>query len=56
MKARKTLRHAQLMTEIITQLKFPVRPVDIKKTIETLVDREYLERDKDDPQVFRYLA
>jgi cullin 1 len=28
----------------------------IKKRIEDLTDRDYLERDKDNPQLFRYLA
>lgn len=28
----------------------------IKKRIEDLISREYLERDKDNPNMFRYLA
>ena len=28
----------------------------IKKRIEDLIAREYLERDKDNPQIFKYLA
>lgn len=28
----------------------------IKKRIEDLIQREYLERDKENPQLFRYLA
>ncbi|RZS21082.1 hypothetical protein BHM03_00053700, partial [Ensete ventricosum] len=37
-------------------LKFPIKPVDLKKRIESLIDREYLERDKNNPQIYNYLA
>ena len=38
------------------QLKFPIKPADLKKRIESLIDREYLERDKSNPQIYNYLA
>ncbi|KAL0005220.1 hypothetical protein SO802_012781 [Lithocarpus litseifolius] len=38
------------------QLKFPTKPADLKKRIESLIDREYLERDKNNPQIYNYLA
>ncbi|CAK4782840.1 unnamed protein product [Aphanomyces euteiches] len=56
MKARKQLSHALLMSELFIQLKFPAKPVDIKRRIESLIDREYLERDKTNAQVYNYLA
>lgn len=56
MKARKTLSHALLMSELFTQVKFPVTPPDVKKRIESLIDREYVERDPRDPGTYRYLA
>mmetsp|Transcript_54946 Transcript_54946/g.112192 ORF Transcript_54946/g.112192 Transcript_54946/m.112192 type:complete len:775 (+) Transcript_54946:478-2802(+) len=56
MKARKTLSHTLLISELFKQLKFPVTPADLKKRIESLIDREYLERDKDTPSVYNYLA
>ena len=58
MKARKTLPHAQLMSEVIAAFaaKFPVKPADIKKRIGTLIDREYMERDKDNSQLYNYQA
>ncbi|KAG5622109.1 hypothetical protein H5410_007327 [Solanum commersonii] len=40
----------------VMQLKFPVKPADLKKRIESLIEREYLERDKNNPQVYNYLA
>jgi len=56
MKTRKTLNHNQLVTELYNQLKFPVKPIDLKKRIESLIDREYLERDNENSQTYRYLA
>lgn len=31
-------------------------PGDIKKAVESLIEREYLERDKDDKKLYTYLA
>lgn len=56
MKTRKTLPHATLMSELMTQLKFPARAVDLKKRIETLIEREYIARDTNDPSLYIYLA
>jgi cullin-4 len=56
MKARKTLTHSLLISELFQQLKFPLKPPDIKKRIESLIDREYLERDPNQSTVYRYLA
>lgn len=56
MKTRKILSHTLLITELFQQLKFPIKPVDLKKRIESLIDREYLERDKSNPQIYNYLA
>ena len=51
MKTRKTLSHKLLVSELMVQLKFPVRGADLKKRIESLIDREYLERDSGDANV-----
>ena len=56
MKTRKELPHAALMNELIAQLKFPVRREDVKKRVESLLEREYLERDAKRPDVYIYLA
>ena len=56
MKSRKTLSHALLMAEVFQQIRFPARPTDVKKRIESLIDREYLERDAQNAQVYNYLA
>jgi len=58
MKARKTMEHAQLMTEVSQHLFqfFRPDPRQIKKRIEDLIAREYLERDVDKSNVYHYLA
>jgi cullin-4 len=56
MKTRKTLGHKLLVNELVAQLRFPVAGPDLKKRIESLIEREYVERDPDDPQVYNYLA
>lgn len=46
------------MTEVTKQLqpRFMPNPVVIKKRIESLIEREFLERDKVDRKMYRYLA
>lgn len=57
MKARKTLQHQQLLSEVLAQLSFfNPNPRVIKKRIEALIDREYLERSTDNAGVYNYLA
>lgn len=56
MKSRKSLNHNALIGELLSQLKFPARTADLKKRIESLIEREYLARDKDDSSVYIYLA
>ncbi|XP_059437613.1 cullin-1 [Corylus avellana] len=58
MKSRKVLGHQQLVMECVEQLGRMFKPdiKAIKKRMEDLITRDYLERDKDNPNVFRYLA
>ncbi|KAM3728636.1 Cullin-4A [Dirofilaria immitis] len=39
MKTRKSLAHQLLISELFNQLRFPVKPVDLKKRIESLIER-----------------
>ncbi|XP_060740839.1 cullin-4B [Tachysurus vachellii] len=56
MKMRKTLSHNLLVSEVYNQLKFPVKPADLKKRIESLIDRDYMERDKENSNQYNYVA
>lgn len=58
MKSRKVLGHQQLVMECVEQLGRMFKPEikAIKKRIEDLITRDYLERDKDNANTFRYLA
>nr|KYP50856.1 Cullin-3 [Cajanus cajan] len=58
MKARRTLDHNNIVAEVTKQLqsRFLPNPVVIKKRIESLIEREFLERDKVDRKLYRYLA
>lgn len=58
MKARRVLDHNNIVAEVTKQLqsRFLPNPVVIKKRIESLIEREFLERDKADRKLYRYLA
>ncbi|CAN4123225.1 unnamed protein product [Withania somnifera] len=58
MKSRKVLVYQQLVMECVEQLGRMFKPdvKAIKKRIEDLITRDYLERDKDNPNLFKYLA
>lgn len=58
MKSRKELGYLQLITECVEQLSRMFKPdiKTIKKRIEDLITRDYIERDKENPQMFRCLA
>ncbi|KAI7823845.1 cullin C [Gamsiella multidivaricata] len=58
MKNRKSLDHNNLVAEVIGQLqgRFNPAPSMIKKRIEALIEREYLERAPGDRTIYNYLA
>ncbi|KAK1383650.1 Cullin-3A like [Heracleum sosnowskyi] len=58
MKARRVLDHNNIVAEVTKQLqsRFLPNPIVIKKRIESLIEREFLERDKEDRKLYRYLA
>ncbi|KAF7633371.1 CULLIN_2 domain-containing protein [Meloidogyne graminicola] len=56
MKTRQKMSHTQLITETLSQLRFSVKATDLKKRIESLIEREYLNRDKEDANNYNYVA
>ena len=56
MKSRKQMKHVQLVQETIQQVsaRFPPKIPDIKKNIDALLEKEYLERRDNDE--LAYLA
>lgn len=58
MKARKMLHHNDLIAEVTKQLsvRFVPSPQFIKKRIEGLIEREYLEREENDRRMYTYVA
>lgn len=58
MKTRKTLQHRDLVVECTKQLqsRFLPSPELIKKRIESLIERDYLERSKKSRSTYNYLA
>ncbi len=58
MKARRLLDHNNIISEVTKQLqaRFLPNPAVIKKRIESLIEREFLERDRVDRKLYRYLA
>jgi cullin-4 len=57
MKARRRLSHRLLVAEVLSQLQaFPLSGAELKKRIESLIEREYLARDPSDATMYNYLA
>ena len=58
MKARKTRTHNQLISEVVEQSKSRFQPNIslIKKCIEVLMEKQYLERSEEDRTEYRYCA
>lgn len=50
MKTRKKLNHGQLILECINQIRphFELESIEVKRCIDVLLDKEYLERLEDD--------
>eukprot|EP00884_Botryococcus_braunii_P015977 jgi/Botrbrau1/3062/Bobra.0070s0055.1 len=56
MKARKVLSHKLLKAELVNQLRFPIKDADMKRRVESLIERDFIARSEGDAQVYQYLA
>ncbi|KAH9366381.1 hypothetical protein HPB48_018142 [Haemaphysalis longicornis] len=58
MKARKSLKHEELVAEVLSQLSLRFQPdvLMIKAGIDVLLDKEYIERAQEEPDVYNYVA
>ncbi|KAJ1983329.1 hypothetical protein H4R34_001352 [Dimargaris verticillata] len=56
MKAHKSMSHSQLVSELFKLLKFPMTTQELKKRVDSLIDRDYVERDAQDSTVYHYMS
>lgn len=58
MKSRKKLRHNSMIEEVITQAKARFVPsvTMIKKSIESLIEKQYIERVNNSSDEYQYIA
>jgi hypothetical protein len=58
MKSRKQMKFTELHVEVIKQLSniFTATPQQIKKRMESLIDKDYIERDEKDISLLKYVA
>ncbi|CAG9464362.1 unnamed protein product [Pedinophyceae sp. YPF-701] len=58
MKGRRRMEHSALVAEVARQLapRFVAQPARIKQCLESLIEREYIERDDGDRSVYTYIS
>lgn len=58
MKARKSMKHSALVIEVVKQIsaRFEPKIVDIKKAIDALLEKEYIERVEGTRDTYAYVA
>lgn len=56
MKARKTLKHNDLLSEVFKMTRFPVENETIAARIKNLISMDYMESDANDEKLYHYKA
>jgi len=71
LKNKKSIIHNDLLNDVFNEMKLPItvtcaftcilsiyffKVVEVKKRIESLINRDYISRDKDNIQVYHYVA
>mmetsp|Transcript_3552 Transcript_3552/g.6047 ORF Transcript_3552/g.6047 Transcript_3552/m.6047 type:complete len:103 (-) Transcript_3552:3-311(-) len=56
MKARKTMNQNELLSEVVRFIRFPCEFETIKQRIASLIEREYMKTDENDPKIYHYVA
>jgi len=50
------MKHSDLIKDVIEKVRLPISVSEVKKRIDNLISRDYLERDEQDMQMYRYVA
>ena len=62
LKAKKTIKHAELVTEVIQMVRFPLEIPALHQRIEWLISQEYMRRDNPEEKeskastIYHYIA
>lgn len=56
MKGRKTLKHNDLLAEVIRMTRFPCEVETIVARIKVLIEMEYMRYDESDNKLYHYVA
>jgi len=56
MKSRRKIVHQELFTSVVGMCRFSVQPAELKKRIESLIDRDFIKRDETEPSVYHYVS
>jgi cullin-4 len=58
MKSRKTIGHSELVSEVIkaTMSRGVLAVADIKRNIDRLIEKDYMERDEEGKNMYSYVA